>query len=137
MLTHRQLGLATQTNLLTIAWMIENSYIATEYPCVHFNIQMRMVLNERSYYFRCIKCTTENSFFKGHHFFNSNLKIYFLIAILYYWSIDLQQQKTRNQIETRSRKPVGKWYLKLQKLCFLLKEEKQEIKLGCWFDGSD
>jgi hypothetical protein len=89
-----------------------------------------MYISEENVFFKCPRCTTKNSIFKGQLFFNSNLEIYNIVDLVYFWSVNLLQNQTRDQINTKSHKTVGKWFRKLQEFCFAIERQIPRRKIG-------
>ena len=63
-------------------------------------------------------------------FYNSKLKICALLDLIYFWCVDLTQNKTRVEVNTKSKTTTSSWYKKLRKLSYDMMLEINDQFIG-------
>jgi IS1 family transposase len=115
----------------TVNWMMEHEYIPKERmcsTCIHH--PMRLASKGAILRWKCNKCSIAASIFEGTIFYNTNKKLCELVDLVYVWCDDTLQGKARRECNTKSRKTVGTWYKKLQKLSYVIMSAERPRKIG-------
>lgn len=129
-MNHRNLVMATKDTLSTVTWLYNNNYITQNFSCQRCSKQMNTIINKKKQTFRCNKCKNEISLYTGSIFYNSKIKIYHCLDLMYFWSVDLLQFHSKKEIETSSPNTVNNWYLKMQKLSYAILKFGMRSKIG-------
>ena len=130
-MNHRSLVEITRNYESCVMWLFQKAYIRNYGECEGcIGASIKIIKKAGVFCWKCCRCKKTFSIFKGTIFFNSNKPLVELIDLVYFWSLDLTQNKTRNECETKSRKTVGIWYNKLKKLSYSIMKAETPAKIG-------
>jgi transposase-like protein/ribosomal protein S27AE len=129
-MNHREIVIKTIDYKSSIIWMMERGYLDQNKVCSQCLSGMVLSFANSVYKWRCNKCKTTKSVFETTIFHNSNKKVNELIDLIYFWSKDDMQIKTRKEIRTKSQKTSYIWYNKLRKLSYTIMTSLRPQKIG-------
>jgi DNA-directed RNA polymerase subunit M/transcription elongation factor TFIIS len=130
-MNHRELVLLTKDEQTAITWLRSSGFIPKTMFCNSCGWKMEIKATKSGEIFKCIKCKNTTSIFSETIFYNSKKNICELLDLIYFWSINMNQGKTRHECNTKSHKTVNIWYEKLNKLSYLIMKEEQRFqKIG-------
>jgi hypothetical protein len=129
-MNHRELVMLTNNKKSAISWLRERGYIPQEMICEVCYWEMQIKSTNKGETFKCSKCKLTKSIFQGTIFYNTNKNICELLDLVYFWSINLHQGKTRQECNTRSRKTTNIWYNKLSRLSYSIMKSQGPSKIG-------
>ncbi|KCZ76138.1 hypothetical protein H311_02870, partial [Anncaliia algerae PRA109] len=121
----------TTTTENAVAWLQELEIIPNGVECHSCNnYQMTLTFYKNTHRWKCNKCYSAVSIFDNTIFFNTKLSLPRLLDIVYFWSCDMTQTKTRSELDTKSSLTVFRWYQKLQRLSYTIIRNASTGKIG-------
>ncbi|KCZ78331.1 hypothetical protein H311_00637, partial [Anncaliia algerae PRA109] len=113
-MNHRDLVMLTKNYESTIEWLMTNNYIPSYALCSSCDDkEMKLENNKNIKRWRCSKCGQVSSIFKNTILENLKISLSNIIDLIYFWSIDLTQNKSAFETDNICRDTVSKWYHKL------------------------
>lgn len=129
-MNHRELVLSTKNYESALEWMMSNGFIEANKTCANCNVVMNLENNVETKRWRCWKCKKSTSPFENTILFNSNKNIVEILDLIYFWSLDLTQNKVRKEANTKSCKTVCRWYKTLSVHVYNIMITLQRRKIG-------
>lgn len=130
-MNHREIVLATESYKSAVEWLMNKNWIAKEKFCQDCpTVEMKLEKNGQTQRWRCGKCKNSTSVFHNTILFNSNLKIVQAIDLIYFWSLNTSQNVVMNEIQTKSRPVIVKWFKKLSLQTYHIMKNLIPRKIG-------
>ncbi|KCZ80224.1 hypothetical protein H312_02374 [Anncaliia algerae PRA339] len=130
MTTHREIVKATLNYKSAIEYLQGNNYIPQKFWCQTCSQNMKIEMNNNIFRWRCSKCNKRKSLLSNTILFNSNLDLPLLIDLIYFWSLNLTQNYTLNEISSKSRDTITRWYHTLSLQSFFIMRNLSRVKIG-------
>lgn len=131
MLNHRKLVQLTESYDKTTNWLMEEKYIPSMMlcsECINKEMKLERIRNLKRW--RCTKCSNTRSILHNTILENCNKTLNEIIDLIYFWSLDLTQCKTKHEANTNSSKTVFNWYKKLSLQSYFIMRTIKTTKIG-------
>ena len=117
-MNHRDLVKLTLNEKSAIEYLMSNNFIENYKDCsTCFRTPLLLSVKNSRYIWQCTRCKNCISVFKGTLFYRSKLKTTALLDLIYFWCVDITQNKARVEIESKSKHTSCNWYKNCKIFC--------------------